>query len=416
MFQVWIHDGKLLIIPLTQEQRLAKGKGISRALSMKEAMDAVKRYEKDKKVFMHSPMIEAEAFYRVSKYPKAAKEHMHHALVRIPLKVAMLLREKPGLVSRAVEAFYVRDAKSLRICEGMPDFPPSSSITTSVTFTKVLYAQLKTEEFNPSPTLGFIPPEESSPSYSAWKVGMKLAIGFQILARDKAFEEVGEEIKELLGEMKEPTKADIESWPKTQDDESWLDVDFADFEASLKGDFSADRMEDMMGGNLKRLVENFEKFLNDENAGIEGVEDSDEMDHDDDSDEEDESDEEEDKEISFDEVEFARMMREMMGLPPEEGTEVIKKVEEVNDESESEEDIREHMDAVEKELREAGALDGNSDDEDKELDIDYNLAKNMLEAFKSQGGLPGPAGNLLKQMGIVLPRDEGDDEEEDLRK
>ncbi|KAF8925887.1 SGT1 protein-domain-containing protein [Dissophora ornata] len=54
------------------------------------------------------------------------------------------------------------------------------------------------------------------------------------------------------------------------------------------------------------------------------------------------------------------------------------------------------------------------DEETEEVvDVDLNLAKNLLESFKSQGGLPGPGGNLLSRLGIVLPRDEGDSEDED---
>ncbi len=57
--------------------------------------------------------------------------------------------------------------------------------------------------------------------------------------------------------------------------------------------------------------------------------------------------------------------------------------------------------------------EGESDDDgDGGVDIDYNLAKNLLESFKSQAGAAGPAGNLLSMMGIVLPRDEDDEEDE----
>jgi hypothetical protein len=51
--------------------------------------------------------------------------------------------------------------------------------------------------------------------------------------------------------------------------------------------------------------------------------------------------------------------------------------------------------------------DHESDQDD--VDIDYNLAKNLLESFKSQGGMSGPTGNLLGMMGIQLPRDEDDE-------
>ncbi|KAF9905072.1 hypothetical protein EC991_002025 [Linnemannia zychae] len=63
-------------------------------------------------------------------------------------------------------------------------------------------------------------------------------------------------------------------------------------------------------------------------------------------------------------------------------------------------------------------LDEEEEEVDQEMiDLDLNLAKNLLESFKSQGGLPGPGGNLLSRLGIVLPRDdddENDDSDEDI--
>lgn len=38
--------------------------------------------------------------------------------------------------------------------------------------------------------------------------------------------------------------------------------------------------------------------------------------------------------------------------------------------------------------------------------MDYNLVKNFLESFQSQGGFGGPAGNMAGRMGFQLPRDE----------
>lgn len=301
----------------------------------------------------------------------------------------------------------------------MPDFPPHSSIFVSIKFTKVLYAQLKGQEFAPSPKLGFIPPEEISPAFSAWDTGMKLAIGFQILMKDPLYKELATEMKSFLTNAKEPTQSEIDGWPKTQDDESWLDVDFADFDANLKGDFSKGAFEDIMGGNLERIAKNFEKFLNDTEMGKDLFDDeSDEFDTDEDDSEdgdgEEEEDEAEDKDASFDEQEFERLMREMMGLPPDESNSVSKKIQPVDDDESDYEAtsaaIKEHMDAVERELRAAGALD-TQEESSKEGGTEYNLVKNMLKSFKSQEGLPGPVGNMLAQMGIVLPKDEDKDED-----
>lgn len=51
---------------------------------------------------------------------------------------------------------------------------------------------------------------------------------------------------------------------------------------------------------------------------------------------------------------------------------------------------------------------GDSDEEANKPTMDYNLIKNFLESFKSQGGLSGPVGNLAGRLqpGWTLPRDE----------
>ncbi|KAG7450218.1 uncharacterized protein BT62DRAFT_1072326 [Guyanagaster necrorhizus] len=60
--------------------------------------------------------------------------------------------------------------------------------------------------------------------------------------------------------------------------------------------------------------------------------------------------------------------------------------------------------AMEAELKEV--LEGR-EEEDEEEAMDYNLIKNFLESFKSQGGLSGPVSNLAGrlQAGWTLPRD-----------
>ena len=65
--------------------------------------------------------------------------------------------------------------------------------------------------------------------------------------------------------------------------------------------------------------------------------------------------------------------------------------------------------AMEAELRAALETGSDSEDDDKPVpDIDYNLIKNFLESFKSQGGLSGPVSNLAGRLegGWGLPRDE----------
>ena len=71
-------------------------------------------------------------------------------------------------------------------------------------------------------------------------------------------------------------------------------------------------------------------------------------------------------------------------------------------------DIDAAMDAELKTLLEREGLD-DSDEDGEGIDpgIDYNLIKNFLESFKSQGGLSGPVSNLAGRLqpDFGLPRD-----------
>jgi len=72
-------------------------------------------------------------------------------------------------------------------------------------------------------------------------------------------------------------------------------------------------------------------------------------------------------------------------------------------------DIDAAMDAELKALLEREGLGGDSDEDGEGADpgIDYNLIKNFLESFKSQGGLSGPVSNLAGRLqpNFKLPRD-----------
>lgn len=409
---------------------------------------------------------------------------MHYALITIPRKLTSILHDRPMSVAPATEVFYLRDPiamKPLQTNSSELIFPPKDLITVSTRFTKVLYAQLKSQKFDApvgwKDVLAQTAKEsgEVSRSYIRLEMGMKVTSGFEMLVTDpkNGDSRVVRELKILLDDLATgdasdlPTDEEIAKWKDVtrEDDESWLDINFEDFERELQGK-SRDKEKSGAPGafgpeppsgfgdaktqaDLKKMVERFEAFLNDDKAGIDGAE-MDDMDYDDDEDEEEEAEdsEEEDKDVSFDEKEFARMMREMMGMPPEEGeaeessisSNVVRKVEEV-DSSDEEDDadeanqMRKVMERMEAELNDAGALnldptpkkltalrrkskaapeDGpenadSEEDTDDEVNIDFNLAKNLLESFKSQAGMAGPGGNLLGLMGMQLPRDDDDE-------
>lgn len=418
---------------------------------------------------LHSPTIESEAFYRIRNYPGQINDNMHHALVTIPRKVAYILHHNAAYISPATEAFYLRDPIALKPLQARDTqelvFPPEDFVTVSVKFTKVGYAQLKSQRFSAPPVWDDkLPSNHGSKEYTRAEIGMKVACGLEMLVRDPQSQDKAyvREIKLLLedlrsGEDQLPGNDEIMKWDKMEDDDKWLDIDFEEFERELGGKTGNDSKklnghfgEKSTQENLRKMVARFEDFLNDDTAGAEGVEVPNSMDFDDDEgSESDVRSEGEDKALSFDEKEFARMMREMMGLPADEqhgslpavafNQETSRSKDTGSDDTDSneEKEIKDVMQRMETELNEAGALDldprprkiaatetalrvkdtgedvassshGNEENHDREVNIDFGLVKNLLDSYKSQAGMAGPGGNLLGMMGIRLPADEDD--------
>ncbi|KAM0717018.1 hypothetical protein Q7P37_006870 [Cladosporium fusiforme] len=476
--RVWISNGHLRLIPIAEGST-------NHNLSINQALNFI--LQKPEKLVI-SPFVEDEAFHRIRDYPTAISSTLHHSRLSIPRKLAYILHSNPSYISPAVEAFYLRDPIAVRplVTKDIStlQFPPEDFVTVSVKFTKVGFAQLRSQIFNPPPAWTGVVPRIKDPKVD---LGMKLTCGFEMLLADpqNADKRAVREINILLSEIESgddslPTDKDLASWPQTQDDEKWLDIDYNDFENELAGD---KKKSGPSGGkgfgdasaqeNLRKMVSRFAEFAKDDDAaGIDGVDDGD-MDSDDESTSVSSSGE--DKEGSFDDAEFERAMNEMMGMPASEIEKsglleearklALEDEKEGNGEDEMDEDeeTRKVMELMEKELKGHGALNLNqkkgaashkneqkpsskaagkkavhfgperppgmavanqataeeevdeefgpgdgelsSDDEDYN-DVDLGLAENMLEAFKGQAGMTGPAGNMLRAMGVNLPRDE----------
>ena len=503
--QVWINQGRLLIIPVELGTQKLEGKRTQQKLTL---VDACRFIQQNDSKLLHSPFVEAEAFYRLEKYPQQIQNSLHKALITIPRKLAWIIRQNESYVSAAVEAFYLRDPIALRPLQTSSGtdllFAPNDLITTSIKFTKVGYAQLKSQQFTPPPVwVEHISTQNHGTAQARAESGMKLTSGFEMLVSDPQNNDKRQvrEIHLLLEDLESgqdtlPTDLEIEEWPKIEDDESWLDISFESLESELQGKGKKPPLGPSSGfgdktaqENLRKMVARFEDFLNDDAAGADGAEFLDDMDHDDD-DQDSSEDEAEDEDLSFDEQQFAAMMKEMMGISQSQGesTEATdplavaregasKRSSSVNASSkpvfakgniamsgisdqdypvtshpqmgylnkdpatEEELEIRTAMEGMERELRDAGALRLNPEapvtkvhspekivqydshrlkhdsavnvkdpgDFDEEIDIDLNLAQNLLESFKGQAGMAGPSGNLLGMMGVHMPRDDNPD-------
>lgn len=470
--RAWIQGGQLRIIPYDKEAGLSSG-----SITLPEAVGRIRATPGS---LISSTFIEAEAFYRLEKYPGHIQESLHHALVTIPRRLAYVLHESPKAIAPAVEAFYLRDPISLKplMSEAAEKliFPPEDLVKVSVKFTKILYAQLLSQHFSPPPVwkgaFASLDPDASASGsepgkkeYDMLNLGMKVTCGLEMLAvnASKSNNRSAREVALILEDMAEdgdavlPTNNDITSWKdyNRHDDDSWMDINFEDFEKELNGKETNSKAQGFGDANaqadLRKIVSRFEAFLNDKNAGVDGAEfeEMDEDDHEDDTDDSEIDSDGEDRDVSFDEEEFSRMMREMMGIPPGSlqrtgslgaGESTKRALADSQEEDSEDEEIRKLSEQIEAELKGHGALDLNPTtnkrktlegkgkevvtgslqqtgadvpDEDasgdEEIDIDYNLAKNLLESFKGQAGLAGPVSTILADMGIRLPRDEDDE-------
>lgn len=492
--RVWLHDGRLKIVPVDKDRP-------PRNLALQEGLSLIR--DSPEKL-LTDPAIEKEAFYRLREYPSAISSSLHHALITIPRRLAYILHRNPAYISSAVESFYLRDPISLKPLASKDlhtlSFPPEDFVTVSVRFTKVGFAQLRSQPFDPPPSWTGILPRMQDEKVA---LGMKLACGFEMLVSDpqNAKKRVVQEIKLLLedidnGEEVLPTDAELTKWPRTQDDEKWLDIDYNDFEKELSGNGRSKENGESDGfgdqsaqQNLRKMVSRFQDFLEDDEAGAEGVGDTDEDDGDDEVDTDSNMDEaasvkSDDEEAVArdgaqavkDEVAFEKAMKETRAMQEadlqksgllDEARRLALEDDEDASEVDEDEEMRKVMELMEKELKDHGALnlekdgkakvkststpgaapskpffgperppnlqpqskalakksvrfeeaeeadeeidpgDGELSSDDEEFnDVDLGLAKNMLESFKGQVGMAGPAGNLMKALGVNMPRDE----------
>ena len=466
---MWINQGKLLIIPQESSIEDCTTKKVPVAASTLH--EAQRFLKSDRSQLLHLLPVEEEAFYRLKKFPEQIRESLHSALVTIPRKLAYVLHKDQSYISPATEAFYLRDPIALRPLHASNTtnliFAPDDMVTVSVKFTKVGYAQFKSQQF-PAPTSWqkVLTDDWDEKSQVRVETGMKVTCGFEMLMADPQNKDKREvrEIALLLEDLDTnqdilPSDTETALWPQEDDDERWLDVNLEDFGKELDGHRVDNKLHAGSGfgdkaaqDNLRRMVVKFQEFIQGDKAGIDGAEALDELDEDDTED--DKSSQRSDiespsKDLDFREEDFTAMMKQMMGVSPSDSEQPLTSViqshdvdlDSTSDTDGGEEKMREAMHTMEQELRDAGALrlDSNliskevashlsptnqgstghgslttalnipDDDANRDLDIDVTLAENLLASLKGQAGKAGPAGNLAGLLGMHMPRDEDDD-------
>ncbi|PCH33386.1 SGT1-domain-containing protein [Wolfiporia cocos MD-104 SS10] len=200
--RVWIYHSRLHLIPLSHVSSPSSKPRRRRYPGARESDDEgdiagdvqdedyisvqdALRIVRDPLVDTLAPsQVEETVWQRISRYPAAARQHVHVTKAYLPVDVAKALAVDPSLVQKPVETFYTRDALQLRAAHKMSRFPPEPSVLTSIKMTRTAYAQLVGQKFHPPKIFGRWQEREGTKEWRWRDVGMKLACGFEMLYKE----------------------------------------------------------------------------------------------------------------------------------------------------------------------------------------------------------------------------------------
>ncbi|KAG0176620.1 hypothetical protein DFQ29_005886 [Apophysomyces sp. BC1021] len=234
-------------------------------------------------------------------------------------------------------------------------------------------------------------------------------------------------IDTILAEYSEETLQEaLDNNQIVEGSDDWMQVDAQQLEemltkrlGNMKDDVVADMEKEMKDEtepavDLEKIISSFEHFVEGSQSGIDGVEfPGGNTGDDSEYDEEDEM-EDEDQAISFDMERFMNILKGSLDIPEaqmqhtqpstkDKSTEQVDNLSNLMQQMDQE--VYGH-DKIGKSFAKATENeDEDEEDESAPVDVQLNLVKNVLESFKSQQGLPGPAGNILSQFGVALPTD-----------
>ncbi|KAF8845344.1 SGT1-domain-containing protein [Paxillus ammoniavirescens] len=199
--RVWIHRGRLHLIPLShvsapnKPRRRRNTPGAKESdnedhiadenddgyLAVEDALPLVRDVSLD---ILAPKAVEDAVWQRISGYPGAARKHVHTSKAYLPVDIARALTVDPSLIQKPIETFYTRDAIQLRAAHKMARFSPHPNVLCNVKMTRTAYAQLLGQKFFPPKIFGHFEEREGTDTWRWRDVGMKLACGFEMLFQE----------------------------------------------------------------------------------------------------------------------------------------------------------------------------------------------------------------------------------------
>lgn len=237
--RAWINQGRLLIIPPTYKDETP--------LDFADALAYLQQHEKDATAFDHNPALDKLALQRVQPYPQMAAENRHRARIYVPRKVAAILHADPKIIALAAQQLDQRlPGKSdgeksgvyndrIKWLEHIPlssedaeakrDCAPETMVLYTATFTKLIFAKYMMDPSNPPPWFAVFIPDDDKVSYEASMLGTKVTATLDLLLREHADQEDGEEVAasgeqqdedELYERVLKDKKVQVEALPYTK--------------------------------------------------------------------------------------------------------------------------------------------------------------------------------------------------------
>ncbi|KAJ3359398.1 hypothetical protein GGF32_009418 [Allomyces javanicus] len=322
----------------------------------------------------------------------------HIARVVVPRRVAHVLSATPQLASVAIAAVAARDPVGMRLARGMPVFGPDAPddsddedvgenpmVRTTVTLTRVLYAQLVAINVDPVPAR--LAAHAAKWDKKEFGLGVALALGCELAARDPVvaggtwrYDESGRTVREVVDAAVAAGGGEVGGCGEP-DDDGWMVVTDADVKRWVQRDDAASKFA------VDKVIKSLDAVAGG-TSGVDGIggDESDDSDSDESGDD--------DGAPLFDESKFFDLLHgRAKPAPPR---------------AETESDSAEDSDSE--------TFDDDEDPFAPETGTDAvdeaQALKDLLESVKAQEGMAGPVTTLLAQMGVWVPGDAGPDEDD----
>ncbi|KFD61408.1 hypothetical protein M514_03243, partial [Trichuris suis] len=175
--RVFIWNGTVCLIPRPKDVRKQVSDWPKELGSVEEALNLIRRYPQ----LCLAPIDVRQAVdSQLNGYPEKVREDWHSVYCMLPAKLAGLLKLREQAIAPAVRAFSCRDYVSMKSLKN-PRFSSSNLVRCKVKFTKMLYAMLALDNFEPPHRSDWKLPNCDDPTFKAYNIGMRVTIGFELL-------------------------------------------------------------------------------------------------------------------------------------------------------------------------------------------------------------------------------------------